>query len=111
MTRRYLFGPVPRTFADESLYEARDAGDCITFDASGSSDVSIGPDDTWESVRAKLPSGWRPDFIALWLPYTTIPNCLWSAPVPLIGLAADWNLLWHHYRRCLRRCDLVLTDA
>src|SRR5262249_61545530 len=23
----------------------------------------------------------------------------------------DWTLLWHHYRRALPRCDLVLTDA
>jgi glycosyltransferase involved in cell wall biosynthesis len=31
--------------------------------------------------------------------------------VPLVGLATDWHLRWHHYRRCLRRCDLVLIDA
>src|SRR5262249_14205976 len=37
--------------------------------------------------------------------------CLWSAPVPLIGWAPDWNLLWHGYRRRLRGCDLVLTDT
>src|SRR5436190_605393 len=26
-------------------------------------------------------------------------------------LAADGNLLWHWYRHCLPRCDLVLTDV
>jgi CheY-like chemotaxis protein len=30
--------------------------------------------------------------------------------VPLVGLAADWTLLGHWYRHCLRQCDLVLTD-
>ncbi len=45
------------------------------------------------------------------LHYTSIPPALWSAPVPLVGLAGDWNLLWHHYRRALPRCDLVLTDT
>ena len=55
--------------------------------------------------------GWQPDFIALYLPYTVVPECLWSAQVPRIGLAADWNLLWHDYRRSLRACHLVLTDA
>src|SRR5207248_3120149 len=37
--------------------------------------------------------------------------CFWSAPVPIIGLAPDWPLLWHYYRRRLRSCDLILTDA
>jgi len=58
-----------------------------------------------------LPADWRPDFIVLYLPYTTIPRSLWSAPVPVIGLAPDWNLLWHYYRRQLHTCDLVLTDT
>jgi hypothetical protein len=32
--------------------------------------------------------------------------------VPLVGLAADYNLLWHSYRYyVLPRCELVLTDA
>jgi hypothetical protein len=30
--------------------------------------------------------------------------------VPLIGLAADWQLQWHSYRRWLRCVDLILTD-
>src|SRR5205085_2096925 len=59
----------------------------------------------------RLPSGWQADYVVLYLPYTSVPPCLGLAPVPLVGLAADWNLLWHHYRRCLRRCDLVLTDT
>jgi GT2 family glycosyltransferase/Tfp pilus assembly protein PilF len=74
-------------------------------------ELAITHEDTWESVRSRLPSGWEPDFVVLYLPYTSIPLGFWSAPVPLIGLAADWNLLWHHYRRQLRKCDLVLTDA
>jgi hypothetical protein len=45
------------------------------------------------------------------LAYTTVPAALWTAPVPLVGLAADANLLWHGYRRVLPRCDVVLTDA
>src|SRR5205085_4924949 len=57
------------------------------------------------------PDGWQPDCVCLYLPYTKIPAWLWPAPVPIVGLAADWNLLWHHYRNCLRQCDLVLTDA
>ena len=40
-----------------------------------------------------------------------MPSCLWSAPVPLVGLTGDWNLLWHGYRRWLPRCDLALTDS
>jgi GT2 family glycosyltransferase/tetratricopeptide (TPR) repeat protein len=71
---------------------------------------AIRPGDTWPAALERLPGRWQPDFIALYLPYTTVPECLWSAPVPLIGLAADWNLLWHGYRQMLQACDLVLTD-
>src|SRR5712692_2200441 len=110
MQRRcYLFGPITVHFADQNLDRARKAGHCLTFGQTGT-DVKIEPGDTWEAVSARLPAGWQPDFIALWLAYTSIPDCLWRAPVPLVGLAADWNLLFHGYRQ-LRSCELVLTDT
>ncbi len=111
MTRRYLFGPVDAAFADQALRRQRRDGHCLAFDTRGGADRDIGPGDTWESVRARLPPDWAPDFVALYLPYRAVPECLWSAPVPLVGLAPDWNLLWHDYRRRLPRCELVLTDA
>jgi hypothetical protein len=111
MPRRYLFGPVTPDVADQTLHGPRQAGDCLTFDPAGATDLTIGPTDTWESVCARLPAGWQPDFIVLHVPYTTIPACLWSAPVPLVGWAEDWNLLWHGYRRRLRHCDLILADS
>src|SRR5438094_5405971 len=110
MTRRYLFGPVIAAFAEQNLQRARQAGDCLTFGYAGA-DIQIQPSDTWESLCSRLPSGWRPDFVALYLPYRTVPTCLWTAPVPLVGLAADWTLLWHQYRLTLPMCDLVLTDT
>jgi GT2 family glycosyltransferase/tetratricopeptide (TPR) repeat protein len=111
MPYRYLFGPVSGHYADQLLHRRRQAGDCLTFNADGSADVKIEPTDTWEAVGQRLPSGWQPDFAALYLPYTNMPACLWSAPLPLVGLAADWNLLWHQYRRRLPDCDLILTDT
>jgi hypothetical protein len=107
----YLFGPVSATFADQNLRPARQAGDCLAFNATGSGvDLAIAPSDTWDDVAARLPANWVPDCVALWLPYAAVPAALWAAPVPLIGFAADWNLLWHVYRHILPRCDLVLTD-
>ncbi|HYH66560.1 MAG TPA: glycosyltransferase [Urbifossiella sp.] len=41
---------------------------------------------------------------------TSTPAWLWSAPVPVVALAADPNLLWHGYRAVLHLADLVLTD-
>jgi glycosyltransferase involved in cell wall biosynthesis/Tfp pilus assembly protein PilF len=111
MALKYLFGPVSATFAADNLHGPRQAGDCLAFDAAGTTDLTIGPGDSWESVCGRLPGGWRPDFVALYLPYTTIPACLWDAPVPLVGLASDWNFLFHHLRRRLPCCDLVLTDT
>lgn len=40
-----------------------------------------------------------------------VPPALWSAPVPLIALAADWHLHWTAYRQRLHACDLILADA
>jgi glycosyltransferase involved in cell wall biosynthesis/tetratricopeptide (TPR) repeat protein len=111
MGLRYLFGPVTPSFADEHLNGLRRSGECITFDHSGKADLAIGAVDTWDDVCHKLPDGWHPDCIALTLAYTTIPPALWKAPVPILGLAADGNLLWHYYRHVLPRCDLILTDV
>src|SRR5262249_49168177 len=107
---RYLFGPVSAQFAEQRLNRPRQQAECLAFGHDGQSDVKIGHADTWETVCSRLPSGWEPDFIALWLPYQSIPTCLWSAPVPIVGLAGDWNLLYHAYRWRLSACELVLTD-
>src|SRR5262249_27923879 len=96
--------------SSQNLQAPRRAGACLAFDPGGTTDVALAAGDTWEALLERLPDGWRPDFVALYLPYTTIPPCLWSAPVPLVGLAADANLLLHQYRHQLRRCDLVLAD-
>jgi glycosyltransferase involved in cell wall biosynthesis len=104
MPRRHLFGPVSDAFAEQHLRRQRQAGLCLPIGAGGLAG-------TWDATLARLAPDWRPDLVVLDLHYTVVPPALWAAPVPVVGLAADWNLLWHHYRRCLRRCDLVLTDA
>jgi glycosyltransferase involved in cell wall biosynthesis/Flp pilus assembly protein TadD len=111
MLRRYLFGPISPAFADQKLHEQRRSGACLTFNPTGEADLRIAATDNWQTVAARFPAGWQPDFVVLNLGYTCVPGCLWSAPVPLIGLAPDWNLLWHAYRHRLRQCDLVLTDT
>lgn len=84
----------------------------MTFHAEpGQGDVLLRPEDTWQDLLERLPPEWMPDVLVLWLPYTTVPGCLWSAPVPRLGLASDWNLLWHYYRRRLPACDAVVSDT
>jgi len=111
MARRHLFGPVSPRFVEQNLYRHCQSGDCLAFDATGATSFAIGMADTWDGIAARWPAGWQPDFAVLDLHYTMIPPCLWQAPVPLIGLAQDWNLLWHAYRRLLHHVDLVLTDT
>jgi GT2 family glycosyltransferase/predicted Zn-dependent protease len=111
MSPRYLFGPVPKTFADQKLHGPRQSGDCLTFHPDkGEGDVLLRPEDSWDDLLARLPHGWQPDLVALWLAYTTVPDCLWSAPTPRLGLAPDWNLMWHYYRRRLPACNWAVTD-
>ena len=110
MSFRYLLSPV---YADQPQRWPADraAGRCLIVNARRGADLTIGAADSWDDVCRQLPPGWRPDFVALSLNYTTVPAGLWSAPVPVIGLATDWTLLWHHYRRAVRRCELVLIDG
>ncbi len=111
MRLRYLFGPVTAKFADQYLQEQRRQGDCLAFHTSEPVDVKLNYDDTWEEIIAKLPPNWRPDLLVLYLPYTAIPPVLLRAPVPIVALAPDWNLLWHTYRHTFPHCDRVLTDV
>jgi GT2 family glycosyltransferase/Tfp pilus assembly protein PilF len=111
MSFRYLFGPVTTGFTQQTLARQRQAGCCIAFDETGAADLAITPTDSWDDVCRRLPADWRPDFIVLNLAYTSIPPCLWSAPIPRIGLAADWTLCWHGCRRWGRACELLLTDT
>ena len=104
-----MFGPTTGDFADIYLGEVRHAGRCLAF-GPGGVDLTVAPQARWDDIAAQFPAGWRPDLIALWLNYTGVPDCLWSAPIPIVGLATDWNLLWHEYRHVLPFCDAILTD-
>jgi glycosyltransferase involved in cell wall biosynthesis/Flp pilus assembly protein TadD len=109
MRRRYLFGPVDAAFAAEYLDAPRGSGECLTFGPDA--DIPVrGMPPNWEACCALLPAGWRPDFAVLYLPHAGIPEGLWQAPLPLVGLAADWRLHWHACRLLAPRCDLVLAD-
>jgi GT2 family glycosyltransferase/tetratricopeptide (TPR) repeat protein len=111
MALKYLVGPVSARRAEEAWTGPRLAGVCKAFNASGDLDLAIGPNDSWDDALARLPPDWRPDLVLLEPAYRCIPTGLWRAPVPLVALAADWNLLWHGYRHLLPACDCVLTDS
>ena len=106
MPPRFLFGPTTGEFADTYLGGLRRDGSCLAFGPTGV-DLTVGPETCWDDLAAQLPAGWRPDLVTLWLNYTAVPDCLWSAPVPIVGLATDWNLLWHEYRQILPYCDAI----
>jgi hypothetical protein len=89
MPRHYLFGPVTASFAEQNLREVTASGDCIAFNPNGDLGLTIGPNDRWHDVVERLPAGWRPDAIVLSLSYASVPDFLWAAPVPIIGLAAN----------------------
>ena len=49
--------------------------------------------------------------VQLWPAYGIVPPSVWDAPIPVVVLAADWNLLWHQYRRLIPSAELTLTDV
>jgi glycosyltransferase involved in cell wall biosynthesis/tetratricopeptide (TPR) repeat protein len=108
---QYLFGPVSTAFGEQHVQRYREAGECLLFGHGQDTDVPLRKGDSWESLLARCPYGFRPDFIVLMLQYRIVPFWIFSAPVPIIALAGDWNLLWHLYRTCLPSCDLVLIDS
>jgi glycosyltransferase involved in cell wall biosynthesis len=110
MDRRYLLGPVNREFAEQHLWQHWPDGACKVFDFEPGVDVVVRPEQSWESLLQSLPSERRPDFLVLYPQYCTIPPWLFTAPVPIVMLAGDGNLLWHSYRHLATCCDLVLTD-
>src|SRR5262245_31755092 len=110
MTLRYLVGPTSPRRALTWRHE-RASGRCLTFDSRGAADLLLRPGDSWEDFRSRWPAGFEPDFLALDLGYTTVPSCLWEAPLPLVALAADWQLQWHYLRLALPRCQVVFTDC
>jgi GT2 family glycosyltransferase len=108
---RFLAGPVTPEFADQALFALRAAGRCRAFGPHTCLDVPAAAGETWESLCARLPAAWRPDFLVLHAAYATVPPALWRAPVPVIGLAANAHRQMHAYRRLLPFCDLAFADA
>jgi len=106
MSLRVLLGGVAASFAENNLHQLIAAGTCFSFGPG----TALGPAESWEALCARLPEDWRPDLVVFDLAYHTLPAWLWSAPVPLVGLAADAQLQFHWMRRGLRRCERVLAD-
>ncbi len=109
MSLRYLFGPVSAAFAAANLAPSRQAGECLCFNATGELDQGIQEGDSWSVVSARFPSGWQPDFLALWLGRASIPASLWSAPVPIIGLVGDQDLHYSFLRQAAHWLDWVVA--
>jgi glycosyltransferase involved in cell wall biosynthesis len=106
-----LFGPASKSFTERYLYRDRGNANVRTFGPEGC-DHAPPPGATWSAVAAEFPPGWTPELLVLWLPYTSVPlsDWVWSAPVPVVCLAGDWNLCWHSFRQMIPLCDTALTD-
>jgi len=100
---RFLFGPADASvFNDRFLAAPVAAGRWATFGATCP---------CFSDAAARLGSGQEPAAILLWPGYASVPAWVWSAPIPVVALAHDPNLLWQQYREQLQLADLVLTDA
>jgi glycosyltransferase involved in cell wall biosynthesis/tetratricopeptide (TPR) repeat protein len=99
---RFLFGPVDDPdLLDRTAAPRVAEGRWAAFPAACPS---------YSAAAAWFGPGEEPAAILWWPGYTSMPAWLPSAPVPLLAVAHDPNLLWHQYREQLAIADLVLTD-
>jgi GT2 family glycosyltransferase/predicted Zn-dependent protease len=82
----------------------------LAFGPGEGLDLVVQPGDTWEVLQGRLPLDFAPDFVVVSPAYSEVPQAVWEAPIPVVALAPDWNLLWHRYRAVAPRCELLLTD-
>src|SRR5262249_62127813 len=92
------------------LREWRQSGQALAFGPDGP-DLVVRWGDTWPELCRRLPHAWQPDFVLLCLAYTRTPPDFAAAPIPVIGYAPDWPILWHAYRQQATWCDRLWTDA
>jgi len=104
----YLYGPFDRTLPSGDPREDCARGECLRFGENG--DLRPAMNASWPEVERLFPADWRPEFIALWPAYRQVPDWVWKAPIPIVALAADWQVLWHQFRDQLRQADMILTD-
>src|SRR6476620_1968907 len=107
MALRYLFGPITADFTERHLAALIHDGTALPFNHRGDAALTIGANDDWQDVLRRLPGGWRPDAVVLALTKTSIPKGLWSAPLPIVALAENWENAFHYYRLRLPCCDVV----
>ena len=105
---RCLFGPASPHFAQERFTPPSQHR---LFDTEGKQAITLPIDADWDALARQFPSDWQPDCLVLWLSYNSIPPKLWNAPIPIIGLGADWNLHWHLYLQLWKRCEAGFTDG
>ncbi len=105
---RYLFGPVR---AESTLvpHADRAEGKCLTWGTAANVDLVIPPDARWAAVEERLPAVWRPDFVLLDLTNGSFPVWTWTAPLPIVGLAAVEEADPLPARRTWRRCDRIIA--
>jgi glycosyltransferase involved in cell wall biosynthesis len=108
MSSRILLGPLRSAHEARTRYGWPTQETCLIFGEQG--DIPFTEGDSWETLQARFPSGWQPDYLVLWLAYQALPPWVREVPLPIIGLAPDWNLLWHSYRLLIPQFDLVFTD-
>ncbi|MGL6074111.1 MAG: glycosyltransferase [Fimbriiglobus sp.] len=103
---RYLFVPAPTGFASDFLAQPRLRGECLCLGA----DIRFRSWDSWADIRARFPAGWQPDVILIWMADPHVPDGIWTAPVPIIGLAANWFARGHFYRHLMPLCDGIFAS-
>lgn len=103
---QYFLGPTDPGFAVRYFEASRAPEHVAAFSIE-----DLSKSDSWEAFASGTARrGMAPEALIIMLGYRSFPDWLWDAPVPIIGLAPDWNLLWHYYRTVAPLCDIILTD-
>lgn len=101
---------MPQSWVDAYIDRKTCEYEILTFGYAEGVDIRLAPNDDFNTVLDKLPSGWVPDYCMLihadWL---MLPKGIEYAPFPLVYVTADWDFRIPVARTCAESTDLTIV--
>src|SRR6478672_10649167 len=108
LARPFLIGPVATSWVHEHLPAEMRGPHLHSFGWRNES-ASLDQCHGWADLLARLPAGAAPEYLLLLCGDGATPSWLLDAPIPIVALAINPAITWHHLRSWLWHCEGVIT--